>query len=68
MIFASKLPGRRYEEHLTKVDWERLSTSYNPYESPSLATAFLGRAHAFHDSGVLRQSFVVRGFKLVPAK
>jgi hypothetical protein len=57
-IYASKLPGRGYEEYLTKADWERLSNSFDPDESPSLAMVILGRAHEFCDSGELRQSFV----------
>ena len=58
MVYVSKLPGRGYEEYLTKADWECLSNSFNPYESPSLAAVILGRAHEFYDSGELRQSFV----------
>lgn len=56
-IYVSKLPRRGYGEYLTRADWERLSKSYKPDEPPSLATAILGRAHEFHDSGELRQSF-----------
>ncbi len=57
-LYVTKLPRRGFGEYLTKDDWEHLSSSFDPYETPSLATIILGKAHEFYDNGELKQSFV----------
>jgi hypothetical protein len=57
-IHLPSLPGKGFGEYLTKDDWNNLSSSFDPYKSPSLASVILGRAHRLFDQGESRQSFV----------
>ena len=57
-VTAPSLPGRGFAEYLTRDDWARIKTSFDPQIPTSLALVILGSANRLLDTGHLRQALV----------
>lgn len=50
--------GRDFTRYLTKKDWQKIKSSFEPDTVPSLAAVTLSKAHEFRGQGHLRQAFI----------